>query len=89
MAQESKLAYANGLKIEAGNHAFTTTGTTLAINTTLVYVLAAIGITKNSSGAAGRSVASCAVGAVTNGSVTFTRTDATSGDTLDYVLIGW
>lgn len=86
---ESKLGYASGLKIEAGNTAFSGTGTTVTVRTTLVHVIAAIGITVNASTNAGRSVASSPIGAVANGSITFKRTDTTSGDLLHYTLYGW
>lgn len=74
-----------GLKVEAGNATFTTTGTTLAISTSLVYVYAAIATTVT-----GKLVCSAPAGAVTAGSITFTRADgSSSGDTLHYVLLGY
>ena len=86
---EYKTGYASGIKIEAGNTAFTTTGTTVAVQTTLTNVIAAIGNTKDASTGAGLYPASAPTGAVTSGSITFTRTDTTSAAKLDYVLFGY
>lgn len=82
---ESKLGYMPGLKCEAGNIAFTTTGTTVAVPTSLVYVIGVMGQTTT-----GKLVCSAPVGNVTNGSVTFTRADgSSSGDILNYTLFGY
>jgi hypothetical protein len=86
---ESKLGHASGLKIEAGNTAFTTTGTTVVVYTTLTYITSSIGVVRVTATNAGKDVASCPTGAVTSGKVTFTRTDATDACSLDYVLFGY
>lgn len=73
-----------GAKVDAGSIDFVSTGTTVAVPTTLSYVYAGIGVTKTGCGGA-----NCPVGRVSAGSVTFTRVSTTSGDTLNYILIGY
>ncbi len=81
---DSKTGYATGLKIDVGNKPFVTTGTTLAVQTTLTHVVGVIAQTTT-----GKLVCSAPVGAVSNGSITFTRADGTSSaDILNYVLFG-
>jgi len=70
-------------KADIGSIAFSSTDTTVAVPTTLSFVYAGIGITTT-----GASGATCPVGRVTAGSVTFTRTDTTSGDVLQYIIVG-
>jgi hypothetical protein len=71
--------------IDAGSIAFVTTGTTLAVPTPLSFVYAAIGTTTT-----GRLVCSAPVGRVTDGAITFTRSDGTqSADVLQYILVGY
>ena len=74
-----------GAKIDSGSIAFVTSGLTLAVPTTLSFVYAGLGITTTTPFGA-----SCPVGRVTAGSVTFTRAaGGTSGDILNYILIGY
>jgi hypothetical protein len=84
-AQEAKLGYANGMKVEAGNATFSTTDTTGEVYTSLVYVYSAIAQTTT-----GKLVCSAPVGAVTSGKITFTRADGTaSADVMNFVLYGY
>jgi len=77
-------AGAVGARVEAGSIAFTTTSATVAVGTTLSFVYAGLGVTQT-----GASGATCPVGRVSHGSVTFTRTGTESGDTLNYILVGY
>lgn len=74
-----------GVKVEAGNATFS--GTDAMANVTLKsirYVLAAIAITTT-----GKAVAVSGAGEAALSYITFTRTDATSGDTFNYLIIGY
>ena len=73
-----------GVRIDAGAVEFTTTGTTVVVDTPLSFILAGHGTTET-----GKAVATCPDGVVTNNQVTFTRTDTTNGDTLHYTLYGY
>mgnify|MGYP001610252202 FL=1 len=74
-----------GGKVDAGSIAFVTSATTIAVPTTLSYIYAGVGITTTTPFGA-----SCPVGKVTAGSVTFTRASGgTSADVLNYILFGY
>ena len=74
-----------GAKIDAGSIAFAGADLTVAVPTTLSYIYAGLANTTTTPFGA-----SCPVGRVTAGSVTFTRVaGGTSGDVMDYVLIGY
>lgn len=74
-----------GGKVDAGSIAFATTDLTIAVPTTLSFIYAGLGITTTTPFGA-----SCPVGRVTAGSVTFTRASGgTSADVLNYILFGY
>lgn len=72
-----------GAKADIGSIDFSSTNTTVVVPTTLSYVYAGIGVTTTGCGGA-----NCPAGRVTAGSVTFTRVSTTSGDTLNYIIVG-
>jgi len=71
--------------IDAGTIAFSTTDTTVIVQTPLSFAYAALGHTVT-----GKLVCSAPAGKITDGKITFTRADGTaSADVLHYILVGY
>lgn len=84
---KQKVFGAYGVRCEAGvgPTAFSTTDTTVAVPTTLTTILAGLAVCVT-----GGQGAVATTGKVTGGVATFTRPAAgTSGDTIQYLLIGY